>query len=196
MMPNPRKKANEWKDERAITELALAGLIAYVWIPISVALVITPIHEILHVVGALIEGAQVTEINVLLVENWIQQYFLLEPSGPIGQVVAQFSTEASGLWILPSTSIYYFLPYVVGFPLALFLIAGDNVGISNKWRIVGAPMLFMNFVAFWTDYALFKGLETGTIPVSGFMLQAFYVSVILIGITGTTWLAILKQYQS
>lgn len=195
MKKKVREKAASYRDERVIARVATAGLTAYIWIPIAVALFITPFHELLHFAGAMIEGAQVTQIQVLLVDNWIQQYFFLQPQGPLGEVTAQFASGASGVGPFPSTSIYYFLPYVVSFPLSLFLIAGDNVGISNIWRIIGAPMLYTNFVAFWYDLALYQGIESATIPVPSFALQAIYISVIMVGITGTTWLAILQRLE-
>jgi len=190
-----RDKAASYKDERVIARLSTAAIVAYIWIPIAVALFITPLHEILHFAGAMIEGAVISEVQVLIVDNWIQQYFFLQPNGPIGQVVAQFPSNASGIGPFPATSIYYFLPYTVMFPLSLFLIAGDNVGISNIWRIIGAPMLWASFIAFWNDLALYQGAQTASIPLPPFLLQALYISVIMVGITGTTWLSILQRLE-
>lgn len=191
-----RDKAASFKDERVIGRVAVAGLVSYLWIPLAVALFITPFHELLHVAGAVIEGARVTQVNLLMVDNWVQQYFFLQPNGPVGQIVAEFPANGSGIGPFPATSIYYFLPYVVSFPLSLFMIAGDNVGISNVWRIIGAPMLYTTFVAFWHDLALYQGASSAVIPVPAFVLQAVYISVIMVGITGVTWLSILKSMES
>lgn len=190
-----REKAKSYRDERVIARVAMAGLLAYVWIPISVAIFVTPFHEILHLIGAIIEGAQIQQIQVLIVDNWIQQYFLLQPNGPIGQVVAKFPETAMGVGFLPSGAIYYFLPYVVSFPVSLFLIAGDNVRISNVWRVIGAPMLYTTFIAFWNDYALYAGAESAGVPLPPFVIQGIYIAVIMVGITGTTWLSILKSLE-
>jgi len=190
-----RDKAASYKDERIIARVATAGLSAYIWIPIAAALIITPLHEFLHFAGAIIEGANIVEVNFLIVDNWVSQYFFLQPQGPLGHVVAEFPENAAGTGFLPATSIYYFLPYVVMFPLSLFLTAGDNVDISNVWRIIGAPMLYTTFVAFWYDLALYQGVETATIPLPSFVLQGLYISVIVVGITGTTLFAILQQLE-
>lgn len=188
-----KDKIDRYRDEKVIARVVTAGLSAYIWIPIAIALFITPLHEVLHIIGALAEGAQIGQVNILIVENWIQQYLFLQPTGPVGMVEALFPQNASGFLFLPPTAMYYFLPYVVMFPLSLFLIAGDNVDISNSWRVIGAPMFYATFIAFWHDYALYQGIESATIPLPAFVVQALYISVIMVGITGTTWYAILKS---
>ncbi len=181
-------------DERAISLLATTGIVSFLWIPVAVALFVVPLHEALHYVGAYIEGGHVTDHTFLNVDAWISQYFFpLVPNGPLGTVTAEIPDKMV-LGLFPPGTIFYFLPYIVLIPLALYMLAGDNAGISNKWRLIGAPMLYTNIVAFFNEYALYTGGEV-VYPFPPVVFQAFYISVILIGFVGTTWLFILRDVQ-
>jgi hypothetical protein len=180
-----------YRDEKKIYRLSYAAFLSYITVPVVAALLVVPLHEALHVLGAYMEGGVVVEFQYLIVENWVNQYLFLDPSGPIGKVVAQL--PESGLLWLPSGTVYYFLPYIVSFPLAFYLLAGDNIGISNKWRLIGAPMLYVNLVALSTDYHLFLGQEGQGLIGPPVLYRVFYIAVILAGVMTVTWLQILNE---
>lgn len=186
------KKIKEKVTDELIIDFTFSALVSYLWIPVSVAFIITPLHESLHAFGAIIQGGSVKSITFLNIGNWVKQYFMpAAPAGPLGVTTA--SLPAHGLFGINPGLLYYFMPYIVMFPLSLILLAGDGIGISDYWRLLGAPMFYTTFVAFWSDYALYMGSKNVWLPFPSEVFQVFYLTVILIGITTVTWFTFLRN---
>lgn len=191
-------EAEKYLDEKKIIVLSLTALISFLWIPSITAIFVVPFHELGHFIGALIEGGAVDTVTFLNVENWISTYFYpLVPEGALGSVTADVPTGSIlGLGILPATTIFYFLPYVIGFPISIAMMAGDNIGISNNWRLIGAPMLYGNLVSLPNEYALFTGAEAAAFTMPPIIFKAFYISVIMIGFVGSQFYFLLNDMET
>lgn len=186
-------------DEEILFELALSFVLGLA-VTVSLVLVFTPIHELLHMIGAVLEGGKVVFAETVWIDfsAWIQTYIhpVVAANGELGKTTVQLPSNP-----LFGTAMFYFLPYIVLFPVSFYLMLGDNTrylhggeGISNLWRIVGGPLFILNFGAFWTDYALFTGSETAFVPFPAVVWQMLYFGVIVMGVVGSTiWLYFIRE---
>lgn len=184
-----KEKLSKNVDERLALDLALTFILSFV---ITIALVIpgTFIHEALHYLGALLEGGAVKEVVWFNFGNWFSTYIhpITVGSGELGSVTGLIPRDP-----VFGKAAFYFLPYIVMFPVSVFMMLGDNVrylfggdGISNLWRIVGGPLFILNFAAFWTDLALYKGGSEAIILIPAIYYQLLYLGVIVSGVVGST----------
>lgn len=171
-----------YADEKQIIKWGGNAFLAYITVPFVTAFIVIPLHELMHAVGAWIEGGVVTNVVFLDVQAFINQFFFFMPSNePLGQV---FADNVSGFAGLPAGLIFYGLPYIVSFGVGSVLVLGDNVNLPNWVRIIGAPLIYYNAFALPYEYSLYAGTDPMT--VNPFIMNAIYISVVMIGITATS----------
>lgn len=184
-----RSRVRQNFDEELMFNLAIGFSISFA-LTVLLVLVITPVHELLHGLGAIIEGGSIQSIIWIDLSAWFQAYIhpVTASSGEIGRVTATLPENP-----LFGGFIFYFLPYIVLLPLSIVMMLGDNLryviggnGISNLWRLVGGPLFILNFGAFWTDAALYLGAESGVIPIPAILWQLIYFGGIVMGVVGST----------
>lgn len=181
-------RVSKYADEVFAKRLAVTFIVS-LCITLAGILVVTPLHELLHYVGVLIEGGAVTEVVWVDVGNWASAYIhpIVVESAELGYVSATF--ENGGLF---GGLFVYFLPYVVMFPLSLVLMLGSyskgllGVEIDDMWRLLGGPMFISTFGAFWTDFSLYMGYENVFVPYPAIVWQFLYLGVIVSGVVGST----------
>lgn len=171
-----------FKDEMKAVKWGWNLFLAYIVTPIIVALVVIPLHEAMHYIGSVIEGGTITDATFLNFTAFLKTFYFFIPSEePLGRVVVEGATGFAGL---PQGTIFYGLPYAVGFGVGFLLLLGDNIDLPNWTRLFGAPLIYYNLLSLPNELSLYYGSEVFTL--NPFLMNGIYIAIVLGGVGATT----------
>lgn len=140
------------RDEKILASLSFSLITGWVMLAFMV-IPITLIHEFLHIVGTQILGGTVNEVVFLDMEAWIGNFIFPFDINTFGYVASAFPEGTN-------TLLFYILPYMVLFPLGLGMAILSFIDDTFDFlMLVAGPILWSQYIFFWTDFSLALGLK-------------------------------------